>query len=132
MKSNVLVTGLVVLWSLAYSKWVGQKLSAVIYRALKRFTRLDVTDYASLLHLAGEYRLAEIKVLADDWLSGQSLQEVRLSYEGVLILGVKKPNGKYAGTPTGSTKIAPNDILIAYGRIGLIQELDQRKKGTEG
>lgn len=128
----VLVTGLVVLWSIAYSKWVDQKLSTVIDKALKRFTRLDVTDYASLLHLAGEYRLAEIKVQAEDWLSGQSLQESRLSEEGILILGVKKPDGRYIGTPTGSTKIVPNDVLIAYGQISRIQELDQRKKGKEG
>lgn len=128
----VLVTGLVILWSLAYSKWVDRKLSAVIDKALKRFTRLDIVDYASLLHVGGDYRLAEIKIEADDWLSGQSLQESRLSDEGILILGIKKPNGSYIGTPTGNMKISPDDILIAYGRIGLIQELDQRKKGEGG
>ena len=128
----VLVTGLVILWSLAYSKWVDRKLSAVIDKALKRFTRLDIVDYASLLHVGGDYRLAEIKIEADDWLSGQSLQESSLSDEGILILGIKKPNGSYIGTPTGNMKISPDDILIAYGRIGLIQELDQRKKGEEG
>ena len=128
----VLVTGLVILWSLAYSKWVDRKLSAVIDKALKRFTRLDIVDYASLLHVGGDYRLAEIKIEADDWLSGKTLQESRLSDEGILILGIKKPNGSYIGTPTGNMNISPDDILIAYGRIGLIQELDQRKKGEEG
>jgi len=128
----VLVTGLLILWSLAYSKWVDRKLSAVIDKTLKRFTRLDIVDYASLLHLGGDYRLAEIKIEADDWLSGKTLQESRLSDEGILILGIKKPNGSYIGTPTGNMNISPDDILIAYGRIGLIQELDQRKKGEDG
>ncbi|MDY6904359.1 MAG: TrkA C-terminal domain-containing protein [Thermodesulfobacteriota bacterium] len=128
----VLVTGLAILWSLAYSKWVDKKLSLIIDKALKRFTRLDVVDYASLLHLHGDYRLAEIKVEADDWLSGKPLQETRPSDEGVMILGIKKPNDRYIGTPTGNTTISPDDVLVAYGRIGLIQALDQRKKGTEG
>jgi hypothetical protein len=47
---------------LASSKWVDRQLSRMVDTLLKRYTKLDVRDYASLLHLTGEYRLAELRV----------------------------------------------------------------------
>ena len=128
----VLITGLVLLWSIAYSDWVDRRLSHIISRALKRFTDLDVKDYAGLLHLAGDYRVAEVQVRSEDWLANRKLEEIRLRDEGIALLGVTRQDGTYIGIPGGSTKILPHDTLILYGRQDALENLDRRRKDREG
>jgi hypothetical protein len=60
LRIALLCFGLVTLWAIASSKIVDRHLSNLISRFLKRFTRLNVQDYASLLHLAGEYKVTEM------------------------------------------------------------------------
>ena len=128
----ILVAGIVALWVFASSSWVDKRLSRLIDGLLKRYTELNVKDYASLLHLTGEYRLAELKVENLDWLDSQTLESAQLREEGINVLGVQRRDGAYVGNPVGQTKVYPGDNLILYGRISAIQELDRRKKGYRG
>jgi hypothetical protein len=127
-----LISGMVVLWGFASSKWVDRRLSRYMNRLLRRYTDLGVRDYESLLNLAGEYRLAEMEVQAEDWLNSKSLGEARLRSEGINVLGVKRPNGIYNGNPSGETTILEGDSLILYGRVSAIKELDRRRRGYPG
>lgn len=132
LKVVLLVVGLMLLWVIAMSQWVDHHLSRIIDWAIARYTRLDVTDYASLMHLAGEYRLAELEVKPGDWIDGKSLQQSALHDEGILVLGIERPDGTYLGAPQGTTKIHAQDSLIAYGRVSALQALDQRRKDVRG
>jgi len=67
----LLVSGLVLLWSLAASQWMDRHLSNIVSKALKRYTNLKIQDFAKLLHLAGDYQVTELQVKADDWLAGR-------------------------------------------------------------
>ena len=100
-KILLLMTGPAILWGVASSRWVDRLLSRLIDRALRRFTRLDVSDYEGLLHLAGDYRIAEIGVEPHNWLDGRPLRELRPDDEGVLILGIVTTAGDWIGTPGG-------------------------------
>jgi len=100
-KILLLMTGPAILWGVASSRWVDRLLSRLIDRALRRFTRLDVSDYEGLLHLAGDYRIAEIGVEPHNWLDGRPLRELRPDDEGVLILGIVTTAGDWVGTPGG-------------------------------
>jgi K+/H+ antiporter YhaU regulatory subunit KhtT len=131
-KIVVLVTGLVILWGVASSHWVDRRLSKLIAWALKRYTRLDVRDYASLLHLAGDYRVTELRVGEDDWLADKQLSESAPRSEGVVVLGIQRKEGKYLGAPDGETKLCPGDTVLLYGRENALIELDQRRKGRGG
>lgn len=128
----ILVSGILVLWLLASSKWVDRQLSRMVDTLLKRYTSLDVRDYASLLHLTGEYRLAELRIQKNDWIAGRKISESRLRSEGINLLGIKKPDGTYIGNPTPDTRLEYKDILILYGRIEAIEELDRREQGLQG
>jgi K+/H+ antiporter YhaU regulatory subunit KhtT len=128
----LLVTGIIALWSLANSKWVDRHLSNVISRFLKKYTRLNVQDYASLLHLAGEYQITELHVEHSDWIANKSLAKSKLKEEGVIVLGINREDGNYIGVPDGETKIKPGDILITYGRVQSVAEIDERRVGTKG
>lgn len=127
-----LVTGIVLLWALASSRWVDQLLARTITALLKKYTDLDVTDYASLLHLTGEYRLAELRIDKGDWIEGKKLLNAGLREEGINVLGIKKPDGTYLGAVGGDDSIEDGDCLVIYGRIHAIKEMDQRKKGIFG
>lgn len=132
MKIVILVAGLTLLWVLAMSRWVDRHISNLIDKFLNRYTQLDVTDYASILHLAGDYRLAELLVKPDDWLDGKSMLEAQLKDEGVIVLGIDRSNGKYVGTPMGGTRVYAGDTLVLYGRTKDLREIDRREKGLTG
>lgn len=120
IKIVLLIAGMIGLWSLASSKWADRMLSRYISRILNLYTKLAVRDYNSLLHLAGEYRLAELEVQEADWINGKSLAEAKLREEGINVLGIKRQNAAYIGNPLGETLVKENDSLILYGRVSAI------------
>jgi len=132
MRVVLLAGGIAALFALASSSWVDAKLSRIITWALARYTRLDVRDYASMLHLAGEYGIGELFVQEQDWVADRPLGELRLRDEGVLVLGVLRKSGHYVGTPVGSTPIRPGDTLILYGARTRLKALDERPHGLGG
>ena len=131
IKVVLLIAGLAVLWLASMSHWVDARLSRLIDWALRRYTSLEVRDYASLMHLAGEYRIAEIQVQADDWLADRTLGEARLREEGVAVLGITRRNGRYIGAPTADLRVLPGDVLIAYGEVDALARIDNRAKGWQ-
>lgn len=128
----VLFIGCLILWRLAFSPYVDKWMSEVIAWGLKRWTNVDVRDYSALLHLADEYAVAELHVKSEDWLAGKLLSELQLSEEGVLVLGIERPNGTFIGAPRGNRRLDSGDLLILYGRQQLLVELDDRRTGLSG
>ncbi|GAF93821.1 unnamed protein product, partial [marine sediment metagenome] len=125
---SMLVVGLCVLWVVACSRWIDRHLSVLITWALKRWTDLELCDYARLLHLAGDYGVVELLVQGEDWLCEKTLAESQLADEGVLVLGVERADGTYLGAPRGDTILLTGDTLIVYGPQKTIGELDRRRK----
>lgn len=127
-----LVVALLVLWTMATSAWVDRHLSALMSWALKRWTNLEVRDYARVMHLAGDYGISELSVEEADWLADRTLAHLELPDEGVLVLGVKRPDGTYIGAPRGMTRIHAHDTLILYGRSPVLADLDERRANLSG
>ncbi len=123
-----LAAGLAVLWMIASSQWVDRLLGRIIRTLLLKYTRLELRDYAGLLHLSGGYVVAELKVTEEDWMSGRSLAELRLMDEGILILGIERIHGGYCGAPRGDTLVEPDDTLLLYGQSDTINNLDRRDR----
>lgn len=132
LRIGLLIAGISGLWTVAQSQWVDRRLSRLIEWALRRYTRLDVRDYSSLMHLGGEYRIGELQIEADDWLVGKSLAGSQLRAEGILVLGIYRSDGGYIGAPRSDRKVLPGDVLVIYGRIAALQRLDERKTGARG
>lgn len=131
LRAGFLIAGLALLAWLANSRRVERWLSRIIDRALARMTDLDVQDYASLLHLADEYRLVEFSVPAGGWLDGKSLKESRLRQEGLVLLGLHRRGG-YIGTPTPDRTFRGGDVLVLYGHRDALVRLNERPGGPEG
>ncbi|MGD8576558.1 MAG: TrkA C-terminal domain-containing protein [Thiohalophilus sp.] len=132
LKIVLVITGVVALWAIASSHWVDRRLSKVIERMLNRYTQLEIRDYASLLHLAGEYKVSEMHVDPQSWLVNQNLADLKLRDEGILILGIERINGEFIGAPDGCTRLEEGDNVIIYGRDSSIAELSQRRPGING
>jgi hypothetical protein len=128
----LLVLGIAILWIVAINRWIKHFLSHWMQWALRRWTRLDVRDYASLLHLSDGYAVMELQVDAGDWIADRPLRETNLRQEGIIVLGILRPDGAYLGAPRGTTFIRPNDVVLLYGRLDAFSELDSRQAGSTG
>ena len=131
-RGAVLVGGLVVIYCISMSKRVDRRLSWLIGRGLARFSDLEVRDYAALLHVAGEYEVKEMLASPDAWITGRTLGDLRLRDEGILVLGIIRPDGSYLGVPNRDTRIGSGDTLILYGRDARFAELTARPAGPDG
>lgn len=131
-RMSALALGLCLLWTVAHSTWVDNRMSRMITWCLKHWTNLEVRDYAGLLHLSGNYAVAELEVEDGDWLAGHELVELQLADEGVLVLGVEKVEGNFLGAPRGQTKLVAGDTVIMYGRRDVLADLDERRAGSGG
>lgn len=130
---GVLVLGLLLLWWLTSTERFNLWAQRVIERAVSRLTTLEVRDYVHLLHLSGEYAVRELAVDADDeWLLHASLDELDLPGEGLLVLGVRRADGRYVGAPPGDVELRDGDTLVLYGRREAIADLSNRQSRREG
>lgn len=127
-----LAGGILVLALLGNSPFVNRVLSRIIEWALHKWTSLDVRDYASLLHLSGDYSIAEVMVEAGSWMADKTLIELDLRREGVLMIGIQCKDGTYNGAPFGHTEIKSGDVVLLYGREAVLTDLAERRIGEEG
>lgn len=132
LRVAVLLAGLVGLLWLGKTRWFDRGLQRIIRRLLQRYTDLDVRDYAGLLHVHGRYAVSELHVESGDWLAGQTLAELALAQEGVLVLGVERYDGTYEGAPKGETLVHPGDVMVIYGPGERLEDLDRRPAGAVG
>lgn len=128
----VLTCALVLLLVISMSKWVDYWMSRAIGWALKKWTHLEVWDFPALLQLSSGYTVTELHIEPGHWLAGKPLAELRLSDEGMQVLGIRRADGNYIGAPMGKTYIRREDTLIVYGRVEQIAELHNREAGASG
>jgi hypothetical protein len=124
----ILAAGLIVLVMLSRSHRFQSILTPLIKKALKRSALIDLRDYANLLHVSEGYSVVELEVVADSWLAGRTLSELRLRSEGVSVLGVLTPQGEYIGAPPPHQTFVEGDRLLMYGRSGRLDEISERKR----
>jgi hypothetical protein len=132
LRLAVLLVGLVLLWRFAASQIVDRAMSRVIERALRRWTDLDVRDYAGLLRLADQWMVGEIEVDEGDWLCDIPLKDLGLSAEGVLVLGIERADGRWLGAPNRESQLHHGDIAVIYGKRDTLERIDARERTAEG
>ncbi len=127
-----LTVGLGLLWWVSSSAIVDQWLSRWVNHLLKKYTEIDVKDFSGLLHLSNGYKISEMMVEKDHWMTGKTLTELKLRQEGLNLLGIEKNNGNYIGLPHGDMTISDGDLLILYGKDEALSSLNKRRRGMAG
>lgn len=120
----VLLGGLFILFLIASSTLIDRVMCGAIAWVLCRYTDIETRDFTTLLHLQGDYRIAEIKIEPGDQLAGKTVAEARLKDQGVLVLGVIDPDGGYEGIVRGVHRMQAGQIIIIYGLPKAVEELD--------
>jgi len=132
LRMAVMVAGLLIIWKVARSSVADKFLTRLIKRSLSKWSKLEVKDYAQLLEIDRGYSIATLEVRNSEWLCNKMLQELRLTREGVLVLGIKRKNGPYLGAPRGDVKLQEGDVLTCYGKASVLEDLAQRRPGSAG
>lgn len=127
-----LVGGLLAILVLARIPALDRTFGRIIEWALRRWTRMRVADYESLLNLSGNYEVVEMLVSSESWLADRSLEELELSDEGMLVLGIRRPSGVFEGAPRGSSYIGQGDTVVLYGDEERLRDLRDRPPGAAG
>lgn len=128
----MLLGGLFAIFLVARSQAFDRAFGRVAARFLKRFTDLDVRDYADLLQLSNGYGAIELSVQEDNWVVGKSLEEIALRDEGVAVLGIAHAEGGFVGVPRGDELVGVGDTLTLYGHRQRLHEVAERQAGEEG
>lgn len=126
------VAGILAIWWASRTAWVDRRITRLAGIALRRWTHLDVNDYAALLRVGGEYIVTELQVEAGSWLADRSLFDLALRDEGIIVLGVERLDGSYLGAPQGDTVLVAGDLLVLYSRSEDLVGLDRRQRGEAG
>ena len=124
--------GIAILYMFSRSAWLDQWLFKLTHWAMQRFRQLDLSDYSGLLHISEGYKVRELEVEREHWVTGRNLKDLRLSNEGIQVLGIHRASDEYIGSPTGETYVRTGDRLILYGRIELLGDIQHRRAGNDG
>jgi hypothetical protein len=128
---SYLVVGTVVIVLFLRSQWFKRGLSPALGRILTETTTLNRNEYAHLLDLREGYRIAELTVTEDGWLSHESLRDLHPADEGMVVLGINRQDGSYASPPDPDALLYPGDVLIVYGQKHRVAELSTRPADDE-
>ena len=129
---GLLFAGIIGLWAVSSSKYLERLINRATVRLLRKYTSLEVRDYANLMHLSGAYGINELAVEKGDWLADKPLSQLKLTHEGVVVLGVQRGDGSYLGAPEAATTAHVGDTMIVYGRVERLKELDGRRADRAG
>lgn len=124
----IVIIGVSMVWWAIRSKWVDKVLSKIIRKILRKYTDLEVQDYAAVLHMKDDYRISEKKIAEDNWIANKTLKQLGLRNEGITILGIDRVGHDYIGNPTGNFELLPDDLITIYGKEDNITNLYSRKK----
>lgn len=128
----IVVVGMSFVWWAIKSKWVDKALSALINRMLKRYTDMQIQDFAAILHLKDDFKISEKLIDEEDWLANKTLIDLNLTSEGLTVLGIDRQGEDYLGSPAGNAVILPEDVITVYGKSEVIKSVFRRKKNFKG
>jgi len=130
LRFGILMIAVAIMMALISTKWFDRRVSLVVAWLMKHSGRLALGDYASLLNISGDYRVAEFEVASGHWMAGKALEDMRLNREGIIVLGIHRGDGNFIGTPRGDTVVHADDSLVNYGKRERITALRERSRAT--
>jgi K+/H+ antiporter YhaU regulatory subunit KhtT len=132
LRGAVLTAGLLLLTAFAHSAWIEHHLARVIEWSLRRVTDLEEQAYTTLLDVRGDYTVAQVRIEPASWFADSAIEDLNLSAEGVIVLGVIRHDGSYVGSPRGRYTLRERDTVILYGPADRLREIQQRVAGAAG
>jgi len=122
----LLLLSILSLFLITRSKKLERMLDRIILYLLKRYTDIRPKSFERLMTIMDDYEVMEVSVEENTWLCDGTLASLKLTEEGILVLGVVRKNGSYNGVPRGNYQIKEDDKLIMYGKAEQIEKISKR------
>jgi hypothetical protein len=108
--------GILLLLFLTKSRFVDRYLTIIIDCFLDKLLDFKTGHYKELLHLHNNYKIGEFVLPPDNSLINKTFKDNPLKQKGVVILGVKRSDGTYFGSPKDNFIFKENDLLTVYAK----------------
>jgi len=131
MNVVLLGIGLLVVYKFAVARWLHALLDKIIADRLGGVRYLGIPAFQEVIGLAKGYGISSIDVKPDGKLAGHTLEELRLSRQGVLVLAIHRGR-ELVSSPTGSTRIEANDRLVCYGSLRAAKDVTVALESEDG
>lgn len=116
LRSGELVAGITLLLISAHISAANRVVAGLTRRALRRFTSLEIDNLTTLLTVEPGHAVVEIRAGRDCDLVGRTVGALVLEAPTTTVLGIRRHDGSFVGSPSGDTVVRSGDILTAYGR----------------
>ena len=123
------VLGLLLLYNLAWGKWLNTRLTRFIERRLARATDLSMPHFEQMLKIGAGYGISEIRIREGHPAIGRSLEELGWSTQQVLVLAIQRRN-ELIKSPGADEEIREGDDVTCFGPAGTIRKLAQPEELT--
>lgn len=127
----IVIVGMISIWFAINSKWIDKALSRMINGMLKRYTDIEIQDYAAILHLKDDFKISEKLIGEHDWMANKTLSALNLRSEGLIVLGIDRKGSDYVGSPNGNALIMPKDVITVYGKSEVIRSVFERRQDSK-
>lgn len=105
-------------------------LDRLIEYSLRRFHQLRTIDYETVLRSGDGFSIMQVEIEPENPLIGSTLAGAALGTKGVLVLTIRRADGRSIDTPHPTTEIAAGDLLTVYGREVVIPDVLDAGSGS--
>lgn len=112
---GIVLLTILVLYVLASTSYIRRPMDALMRYSLERAGVARALDYELLLNVEHGYCVSDFKIGKNHPFEGKALCESRPNDQGIVVLGITKPNGSFLGTPNKDVVLEAGDTLMVYG-----------------
>lgn len=112
---GIVLLTILVLYVLASTSYIRRPMDALMRYSLERAGVARALDYELLLNVEHGYCVSDFKIGKNHPFEGKALCESRPNDQGIVVLGITKPNGSFLGTPHKDVVLEAGDTLMVYG-----------------
>lgn len=123
LRSGELLAGTVLLLVSVHISAANRLIARATRAGLRRFTSLETSNLTILLPRGDRWVVAELRVERYCGLVGRSLAHLDAARHDIAVLGVRRRDGTYLGSPPQGTELAIGDVVTLYGRIAQLNAL---------
>ncbi|MBT8044023.1 MAG: TrkA C-terminal domain-containing protein [Verrucomicrobiae bacterium] len=115
MAMALIVAGVIVLYVLSHTGFIRRPLDALMRFSLERAGVVRALDYELLLNVEHGYCVSDFRLESGHPFTGKALHQSRPNDQGIVILGITKPDGSFMGTPNKDVVLERGDTVMVYG-----------------
>jgi len=121
----LLIAGIVGFGLLMNVGWIKRPLDALMRRLLTRVGVIRALDYEVLLHVQDGFSVSEVELVEGHPFVGQALGATRPSDRGIVILGIHRKDGTFAGVPGKHAILHAGDVAMIYGSDAAVKRMSE-------